>query len=397
MSRLAALRQALQSPTALATLAAFLPAPLAAAAPAAAPAAPQGSPLLDLHARRHTYLRLSLTERCNLRCTYCMPAHGVALTPAPQLLTPAETLALASHFVGLGVSKIRLTGGEPTTQRALLPTVRALAQLRARGLRTLAMTSNGVALPPPLLRALWSGGLDALNLSLDTLQPGRFAAIARRPPEAWGAAWRAVHGALAAGWGGEGRPLKVNCVVQRGVNEDEAGALARALTQHHPITLRFIEFMPFAGNDWGGQGGGAAAAASAVVPSAELLAALQRELPDVQAVAAAEGSSGALYRGGRDWRGSFAFISTVSSAFCGSCSRLRLTADGALRACLHGEDEVSLRDVLRSGGDGSGGSVEERLNEAIARAVRGKRAALGGRALAGKAEGEGRSMVKIGG
>jgi cyclic pyranopterin phosphate synthase len=365
------------------------------------------SALLDAHGRLHSYLRVSLTERCNLRCTYCMPPDGVALTPAPQLLSHAETLQLAAHFVALGVTKIRLTGGEPSTHGSLLPTVRALSRLKQPGdsasgrLHTLAMTSNGVALGQALLADLWHAGLDALNISLDTLQPARFAAISRRPPAAWGAVWRAIQGALAAGWGTPSRPLKVNAVVQRGVNEDEAAALALALTRHHPITLRFIEFMPFAGNDWGaGEGGGGGAGSgsgsgSGVVPSAELLAALQRELPGTHAAAPAQGSCGVLYRGGVDWAGGFSFISTVSSAFCATCTRLRLTADGALRVCLHGEGEVSLRDVLRSGG---GGSVGDRLTEAIARGVSGKHAALGGRReLVGKQAWEGRSMVKIGG
>jgi molybdenum cofactor biosynthesis protein A len=381
--RLAALRRSLlEHPPTLTRAVAKPLQPLSASA--------LSSPLVDSHGRPHSYLRISLTERCNLRCTYCMPASGVPLSPPSHLLQLPETLALASHFVSLGVSKIRLTGGEPTLRADLVAVVEGMGRLRAPSahhphtLRTLALTSNGVALGQgPLLPALWASGLDALNLSLDTLQPELFARLSRRPPAAWASAWRAVHRALELGWGATpGRPLKVNTVVQRGVNDGEAAALVRALTQHHPVTLRFIEFMPFSGNEWVAQGTGG------VVPSAELLAGLQAALPtltplDSSSSCSTEGSG--LWKGHPDWKGSFGFISTVSSAFCASCSRLRLTADGSLRVCLHGEEEVSLRDVVRGGGD---------LTEAIARAVQGKHAALGGKPLG---QGLARSMIKIGG
>jgi len=331
-----------------------------------------------------------------------MPAAGTSLSPAASLLTADEAVALAGHFVGLGVAKLRLTGGEPTVRRDLVPLVERLSLLRARGLRTLAMTSNGVALPPARLAALWAAGLDALNLSLDTLRPEVFEAVSRRPAAQWGAAWGAVEGALAQGWGAApGRPLKVNTVVQRGVNDGEAPALVEALTKRWPIHLRLIEFMPFGGNAWGD--------GARVVPSAELRARLATALPGWRPVAAAGGGGGGApgavgapeFRGGEGWAGTVGFISTVSDAFCGTCTRLRLTADGALRACLHGEEEVSLRDALR--GAGGAGALEAgdegtaaAVTRAIAHAVGRKAAALGGRPLEERAA-DARGMVRIGG
>ena len=387
-ARLLALRTrlALETPAAASQL--LRPPPSPPPPPPLPPPASQPHPLTDSFGRRHTYLRVSLTERCNLRCTYCMPAAGAPLTPPPALLTADETVALAAHMVRLGVRKLRLTGGEPTVRPDLVPLVARLSALRREGLATLAMTSNGVALPPRRLAELWGAGLDALNLSLDTLRPAVFEAVTRRPAAQWGAVWAAVEGALAQGWGRvPGRPLKVNAVVQRGVNEGEAAALAEALTRRAPIQLRFIEFMPFGGNGWGG--------GERVVPSAELRGALARALPGwarCEGGAAEGGGSvgGELFRGGPGWEGAVGFISTVSDALCGGCSRLRLTADGALRACLHGEGEVSLRDALRGGGGG------EAVTRAVARAVWGKREALGGRALGERGGGE-RGMVRIGG
>jgi cyclic pyranopterin phosphate synthase len=372
------------------------------APPPPPPAAPRQNPLVDSHGRAHTYLRVSLTERCNLRCTYCMPADGVSLSPSASLLTADETVALAGHFVGLGVTKLRLTGGEPTVRRDLVPLLERLAQLRERGLRTLGMTSNGLALSPSRLAALWDAGLDALNLSLDTLRPTTFEAISRRPAAQWGAAWGAVEGALAQGWGTvPGRPLKVNAVVQRGVNDGEAPALVESLTRRWPVHLRLIEFMPFGGNAWGD--------GSRVVPSVELRVRLAAALPGWRPVAgggapgaAAAGAVGAPeFAGGDDWAGTVGFISTVSDAFCGSCTRLRLTADGALRACLHGEHEVSLRDALRAAGGARAlaegdARAQDAVTRAIAHAVVMKHAALGGRPLGERGEGA-RGMVKIGG
>jgi len=177
--------------------------------------APQLSPLHDSFGRHHTYLRISLTEKCSLRCTYCMPPGGVDLTPAERLLSTREILRLARLFVGAGTTKIRLTGGEPTLRRDLTEIVSALDELRPAGLRTIGMTSNGIALSSRRLRALHDAGLDKLNLSLDTLDAQRFVKLARR--DGLKLVLRAIDAAIDEGF----EPLKINCVVMRGVNDDE--------------------------------------------------------------------------------------------------------------------------------------------------------------------------------
>lgn len=191
--------------------------PTAAAARAPPPpmTAPQLSALHDSFGRHHTYLRISLTEKCSLRCTYCMPPGGVDLTPAERLLSTREILRLARLFVGAGTTKIRLTGGEPTLRRDLTEIVSALDELRPAGLRTIGMTSNGIALSSRRLRALRDAGLDKLNLSLDTLDAQRFAKLARR--DGLKLVLRAIDAAIDEGF----EPLKINCVVMRGVNDDE--------------------------------------------------------------------------------------------------------------------------------------------------------------------------------
>jgi molybdenum cofactor biosynthesis enzyme MoaA len=287
----------------------------ARAANAAAAAAPAPAPLTDLFGRHHDYLRISLTERCNLRCSYCMPEEGVALTPQSHLLSPTEVQRLARLFVRAGVKKIRLTGGEPTVRRDLREVVARLSDLRDEGLESIALTSNGVALERQLA-GLKEAGLTHLNVSLDTLSAARFERLARRPAEAHARVLSALDaalevgfggtlqdrdrfsggqeekdeeargaGAFAAGGGGGGalsssapfsssspaaaaalaaaapRGVKLNVVVVRGVNDDEV-ELFSALTRRAPLNVRFIEYMPFDGNAWG-QGKG-------MVPYAEL-------------------------------------------------------------------------------------------------------------------------------
>ena len=259
--------------------------------------------LTDLFGRKHDYLRISLTERCNLRCSYCMPEEGVALTPSSSLLDPKEVQRLARLFVRAGVKKIRLTGGEPTVRRDLAEVVARLGDLREEGLEAIALTSNGVALERQLV-SLKRAGLTHLNVSLDTLSPARFERLARRPADAHARVLGALDAALELGFGGslqEGtaatatvrhpeddggfsasssslpssssmaataaaaapRGVKLNVVVVRGVNDDEV-ELFSALTRHAPLNVRFIEYMPFDGNAWG-EGKG-------MVPYAELRA-----------------------------------------------------------------------------------------------------------------------------
>ena len=196
--------------------------------------------LIDRHGRRHSYLRMSITDRCNLRCTYCMPPQGIDWTPRAEILTADEIVRLGTVFVGMGITKIRLTGGEPLSRRDVGQIAERLGALP--GLKTLAMTTNGISLAKraETLRAV---GLNALTISLDTLRPERFKEIAKR--DQFGAVMDGIEAALAAGFA----PLKVNVVAMRGVNDDEILDFV-AWAKDRPINVRFIEYMPFPDNHW---------------------------------------------------------------------------------------------------------------------------------------------------
>src|SRR5436190_10950076 len=200
--------------------------------------------LFDRYGRSHTYLRISVIEKCNLRCRYCMPAEGVPLLPKDDLLTFEEIERLAALFVRLGVRKIRVTGGEPLVRRDVDDLIARLGRLKALGLQRLAMTSNALLLERhiPALRA---AGLDAVNLSLDTLRPDRFRAITLR--DGCEETIAAIRAAAKAGFD----KVKVNAVVMAGVNDDEVADLALAFALEDPIEVRYIEYMPFEGNHWG--------------------------------------------------------------------------------------------------------------------------------------------------
>jgi cyclic pyranopterin phosphate synthase len=222
------------------TLRALARSRIAAAAPH-----PPLAPLEDRHARQHTYLRISLTERCNLRCTYCMPAEGLAdLTPRAELLTPHELQRLATLFVRQGVDKIRLTGGEPTVRRDIVDVVARLASLRSEGLLQLGMTSNGMLLPR-LLPSLAAAGLTHLNISLDTLDPHLFELITRRSGAGVARVLAAAEQSVKLGL-----TTKLNVVVVRGVNDSKDVLDFVEWARHRDIVVRFIEYMPFDGNKW---------------------------------------------------------------------------------------------------------------------------------------------------
>ncbi|MEM1041419.1 MAG: GTP 3',8-cyclase MoaA [Bacteroidota bacterium] len=309
--------------------------------------------LTDRFGRRHTYLRLSLTERCNLRCRYCMPAAGVPLTPRGHLLTTPEILRLARLFVGMGVEKVRLTGGEPLVRKDAEAVAEALGAMP--GLRTLALTTNGLLLHRKLDR-LYQAGLTHINLSLDTLRADRFAYLARR------SGLDAVLDALdlALGYGYTGERLKVNVVVMRGINDDELADFV-ALTEERPVEVRFIEYMPFDGNGW---------ASDRLVPYAEMLARIEARFP-------LERRADGPHETARTYRvpghaGRVGVVASMTAPFCAGCNRLRLTADGALKVCLFGQAEVSLRDALRAG------ASDEALRATVHAAVQRKKAAHGG-------------------
>uniref|UniRef100_A0A4W4ELD3 Molybdenum cofactor biosynthesis protein 1 n=1 Tax=Electrophorus electricus TaxID=8005 RepID=A0A4W4ELD3_ELEEL len=291
--------------------------------------APFSESLTDTFGRRHTYLRISLTEKCNLRCQYCMPEEGVTLSPRAQLLSTEEVLTLARLFVREGVRKIRLTGGEPLIRPDILHIIAEMRKLE--GLKTIAVTTNGMNLAR-LLPGLQEAGVDLLNVSLDSLVPAKFEFIVRR--KGFHKVMEGIEKAIEMGY----NPVKVNCVVMRGLNEDELLDFV-ALTERKPLDMRFIEYMPFDGNKWNFK---------KMVSYAEMLDRIKQQWPSLEAVPADEADTAKAFRV-PGFQGQLGFITSMSDNFCGSCNRLRITADGNLKVCLFGNSEVSLRDSLRSG------------------------------------------------
>ncbi len=325
--------------------------------------------LTDTFGRRHTYLRISLTERCNLRCRYCMPAEGVDLKPREEILTFEEIVRLARLFVAAGVDKIRLTGGEPLLRRDIEALVEQLGDLP--GLRTLALTTNGLLLSKKLPR-LQAAGVNLLNVSLDTLRPDRFDAITRRA--GFDVVRRAIEDALGYGYD----PLKVNCVVMRGFNDDELADFV-ALTRDRPLEIRFIEYMPFGGNGWDDV---------RFLPYAEMIERISARFPALERLPDGPHDTAKTYRV-PGFRGRVGFITSMSDHFCAGCNRLRITADGNLKVCLFGQAEVSLRDAMR------GGASDAELGDVIRAAVMRKKAAHAG--MYQIARSENRPMILIGG
>ncbi|XP_017843381.2 molybdenum cofactor biosynthesis protein 1 [Drosophila busckii] len=305
------------------------------------------SPLTDSFGRHHTYLRISLTERCNLRCDYCMPAEGVPLQPKSQLLSTEEMLQLARIFVEQGVRKIRLTGGEPTVRRDI---VEIIAQLKALPqLEHVGITTNGLVLTR-LLLPMQKAGLDSLNISLDTLRKERFERISRR--KGWERVIAGIDLAIQLGY----RP-KVNCVLMRDFNEDEICDFVE-FTRERPVDVRFIEYMPFTGNKWETQ---------RLISYSETLKVIRASFPDFQALANGPNDTSKAWAV-PGFAGQMGFITSMTEHFCGSCNRLRLTADGNIKVCLFGNKEFSLRDALRSED-----CTEQQLVELIGAAVQRKK------------------------
>lgn len=296
--------------------------------------------LTDRFHRQHTYLRISLTERCNLRCTYCMPAEGVPLSPDHTQLTTPEILMLADVFVRQGVNKIRLTGGEPTVRRDVVPLMHELGKLRAKGLKELCITSNGVALRSKLDK-MAEAGLTGVNLSLDTLEPGMFEIMTRR--KGFDKVTATLNQILDMNRLGAGIKLKINVVVMRHINESEILPFVR-LGEHNDLEVRFIEYMPFDGNRW---------AREKMVSYEQMLDQIRQQYPNLQKMPDPSANETSKTWQVPGFQGRIGFITSMTDNFCGTCNRLRVTADGNLKVCLFGQSEVSLRDLLRkrSGGD----------------------------------------------
>ena len=287
--------------------------------------------LRDQFGRSIEYLRISVTDRCNFRCVYCMPEQGLPWLPKSDILSYEEITEVVRQLAPLGLRRIRITGGEPTIRPALDTLI---AQLHALGtVEDIALSTNGVRLPE-LATTLRAAGLDRVNMSVDSLRPERIASIARRnlgfDPIA------AARAAEAAGL----LPIKLNVVVMRGINDDEVEDFAR-LTLAHPWHVRFIELMPVGDLrelTW-----------EHVVPSDEILERVAAIAPLEPVAGPARGNGPAAYHRLAGAAGSVGVITPMTHTYCGSCNRVRLTADGRLRTCLYGDHEVNLRDALRAG------------------------------------------------
>ncbi|WP_318255312.1 GTP 3',8-cyclase MoaA [Agrococcus baldri] len=314
---------------------------------------PASGPLVDRFGRVHRDLRISLTDRCSLRCTYCMPEQGNEWLARTSILTVDEIVRIAGVAAAAGISTFRLTGGEPLLRRDIVDVVRRLAALRSPDGTPveLAMTTNGIRLPE-LLPELVDAGLARLNISIDTLRRERFAELTRR--DRLDDVLAGIRAAQAAGL----RPLKLNAVAMRGVNDDELVELVE-FAMAHDAQMRFIEQMPLdAGHTWD---------RAQMVTRDEMLATLGRRF----ALTPVPGRGGAPAErweidGGPHTVG---VIASVTAPFCGACDRMRLTADGQFRNCLFSNQEYDLLPVLR---DGAGGGTDLAVDDVLRSCIAGK-------------------------
>lgn len=288
-------------------------------------------PLVDPFGREITYLRISITDRCNLKCTYCMPADAYHVE-RDEILNFEEIDRLVRVAVSLGWRKVRLTGGEPLVRKNCVELVRMIGRQKANGLKELVMTSNGILLSR-FARDLKDAGLDRVNISLDTLNPERFKQITGY--DKFSEVWAGIEAALAAGL----TPVKLNTVLIKGVTEDELFDFVD-LAREKELDIRFIEFMPFAGNGW---------SLDQVLESGELKKSLEERLL-LHALDPPRDGGPARTFAADGWKGSVSFISPISDrSFCTRCNRVRMTSEGKLRGCLMNEDEMDFRKAIRAG------------------------------------------------
>ena len=283
--------------------------------------------ITDSYNRVHNYLRISLTDNCNLRCFYCMPEEDYIFTPASQLMQASEIETLSKIFIAAGVNKIRLTGGEPLVRKDAAEIILALSRLPVK----LTLTTNGTRLHE-FIDVLEEAKIRSLNISLDTLQSEKFILITRR--NQFEQVWNNIQLLLERNF-----QVKVNVVVMKGLNDDEVNNFV-AWTKDTPVHVRFIEFMPFQGNRW---------SSNKVVTLEDILHTISGQYPFVPLKGEKHDTAKKFTVPGH--AGTFAVISTMSAHFCGDCNRMRLTADGKLKNCLFSEHETDLLTTLRSGGD----------------------------------------------
>lgn len=322
-----------------------------------------GEILTDSFGRVHNYLRISITERCNLRCTYCMPEEGIPLTPEDRLPSVDELMEIVSVFKGMGVDKIRLTGGEPMARKEL-PEI--LDRLYEMGFRDLNITTNGVFLDR-YIDKFKDVGLTSINVSLDTLDSEKFATVTRRDR------FDKVMANIQKGME-EGLRIKINTVLLKDFNEDDIRPMLE-WSKTTPIHVRFIEFMPFNGNQWNT---GKLVTYQDVLEEARMYFNIEKLKDGPHST-----SKSFRVKGGK---GTFAVISSMTEPFCGTCNRLRLTADGKLKNCLFSNQEANLLTALRKG---------HNLKELIRLSVRSKKEAHAG--MENLPDMENRSMIAIGG
>ncbi|GJD09238.1 Cyclic pyranopterin monophosphate synthase, mitochondrial [Galdieria sulphuraria] len=326
----------------------------------------------DTFGRQHTYLRVSVTEKCNFRCLYCMPEEGVQLSPSENILSKNEIIRLLQLFSHYGVDKVRFTGGEPLVRKDFLDIVQSTKQ--QTNISRLAITTNGMILNK-YLESLKESGVSGLNISLDTLIPVKFEFITRRRGHK--TVLDSIFKAVELGF----PSVKINCVVIRGFNDDEILSFCY-LTKDWNITVRFIEYMPFEGNRWN---------TGKFVSFEEMKQKIALEFGTLKP------EQNGIHDTTKHFRipgfvGRIGFITSMSEHFCAGCNRLRITADGNLRVCLFGDKEVSLRDYMRQG------ASDDELAEIVAFAVKRKDFALGGyEDMTGIASNPNRPMIHIGG
>ncbi|CAO4383345.1 unnamed protein product [Caenorhabditis nigoni] len=305
-------------------------------------------PFYDMFMREHSYLRISLTEKCNFRCLYCMPAEGVPLKPKDKMLNNEEVLRLVRLFADHGIDKVRLTGGEPTIRKDIVQIVEGIAS--TPGIKDVGITTNGLVLSR-FLPDLKNAGLTKVNISIDSLNKQKFAKMTRR--DGFDKVWKSIE--LAQDYFPK---VKLNVVVIRHQNENEIVDFVN-LTVNRNLDIRFIEFMPFGGNEFKNDN---------FYGYREMLNLIVEKFgEDVIRLSDSPNDTTKAYKID-GFQGQFGFISSMSDHFCNTCNRLRITADGNLKVCLHGNSEVSLRDKIRDG------YSDEQLSEIIQKAVNNKKA-----------------------
>jgi len=289
--------------------------------------------LRDSYQRPIRDLRVSLTDRCNFRCFYCLPHGEPPIAPKEQMLTYEEIEFVCEIFVSLGIEKIRLTGGEPMMRRDIETIIQKLARLKHEGLLDLALTTNGYFLPDRAA-GLKAAGLDRITISLDSLKRDVF-----KQMTGVDVLDRVLAGIAAAKTAGL-EPIKINAVIVRGHNEDEVADFA-AFAREHDVKMRFIEFMPLdSGHEWDRE---------QVVSGREIRERIGERYPLVPVDEVRGSETSARYRFADGAKGEIGIIAPVTQPFCGACSRIRLTADGQIRTCLFSTVEYSLRDIIRTG------------------------------------------------